>query len=112
MKKILMILVALMIMAVNANAQNVYVTSNESATAYHKTKTCSYLTKAKGVKSITMADAKKQKRHACKRCYPTAKKTTTAPLTKTAGKADKKATSNKATPARDEKGRFVKKAAQ
>ena len=93
------ILTALICMAMTAQAQTVYVSTGSDAVAYHKNKSCSYLKNSKDVKSVSTAEAKKMGRHECQRCYGTAtatKKTTTA--------------TKKTTPARDEKGRFVKKA--
>ena len=103
MKKMMFILTALICMAMTAQAQTVYVSTGSDAVAYHKNKSCSYL---KNSKSVSTAEAKKMGRHECQRCYGTAtatKKTTTA--TKKTTTATKKTT-----PARDEKGRFVKKA--
>ena len=100
MKKILMTLVALIAIATKASAQTVYVSTGDGAVAYHKSKSCSYLTNSKQVKSVTTAEAKKMGRHECQRCYGTA--TATKKATTTAKKAS--------TQARDEKGRFVKKA--
>ena len=100
------ILTALICMAMTAQAQTVYVSTGSDAVAYHKNKSCSYLKNSKDVKSVSTAEAKKMGRHECQRCYGTAtatKKTTTA--TKKTTTATKKST-----PARDEKGRFVKKA--
>ena len=99
------ILTALICMAMTAQAQTVYVSTGSDAVAYHKNKSCSYLKNSKDVKSISTAEAKKMGRHECQRCYGTAiatKKTTTA--------TKKTTTAKKSTPARDEKGRFVKKA--
>jgi hypothetical protein len=101
MKKFLMTLVALVAISVSANAQTVYVSTGDGAVAYHKSKSCSYLSNSKDVKSVSTAEAKKMGRHECTRCYGTAaaaKKTTTKAVKKTEG------------PARDEKGRFIKKA--
>ena len=103
MKKFLMTIVALVCIAATASAQTVYVSTGDGAVAYHKSKSCSYLTNSKDVKSVSTAEAKKMGRHECTRCYgasaaAAAKKSTTA--------AAKKAT----TQARDEKGRFIKKA--
>jgi DNA-binding protein HU-beta len=106
MKKMMFILTALICMAMTAQAQTVYVSTGSDAVAYHKNKSCSYLKNSKDVKSVSTAEAKKMGRHECQRCYGTAtatKKTTTA--TKKTTTATKKTT-----PARDEKGRFVKKA--
>ena len=130
MKKILFILTAIICMAVTAQAQTVYVSNGSDAVAYHKSKSCSYLQNSKDIKSVSTAEAKKMGRHECQRCYGTAaaaKKATTAKkkVTETKKtttiardekgrfikKADtKKAAEKKATPARDEKGRFIKKA--
>ena len=99
------ILTALICMAMTAQAQTVSVSTGSDAVAYHKNKSCSYLKNSKDVKSISTAEAKKMGRHECQRCYGTAtatKKTTTA--------TKKTTTAKKSTPARDEKGRFVKKA--
>ena len=120
MKKMMFILTALICMAMTAQAQTVYVSTGSDAVAYHKNKSCSYLKNSKDVKSISTAEAKKMGRHECQRCYGTAtptKKTTTATkktttATKKTSTAAKKSTTatKKTTPARDEKGRFVKKA--
>ena len=112
MKKMMFILTALICMAMTAQAQTVYVSTGSDAVAYHKNKSCSYLKNSKDVKSISTAEAKKMGRHECQRCYGTAtatKKTTTA-TKKTTTAAKKTTTAKKSTPARDEKGRFVKKA--
>ena len=106
------ILTALICMAMTAQAQTVYVSTGSDAVAYHKNKSCSYLKNSKDVKSISTAEAKKMGRHECQRCYGTAtatKKTTTA-TKKTTTATMKTTTAKKSTPARDEKGRFVKKA--
>ena len=107
MKKLLMTLVALVCLAATANAQTVYVSTGDGAVAYHKSKSCSYLTNSKQVKSVTTAEAKKLGRHECQRCYGTAAATKKA--TTTAKKAETTAKKT-TTQARDEKGRFVKKA--
>ena len=121
MKRILMILTAVICLAVTASAQTVYVSQGDGAVAYHKSKSCSYLANSKSVKSVTTAEAKKMGRHECQRCYgattvkkatTTAKKTTTT-AKKEVKKAEKKTTTaakKTTTAARDEKGRFVKKA--
>lgn len=99
------ILTALICMAMMAQAQTVYVSTGSDAVAYHKNKSCSYLKNSKDVKSVSTAEAKKMGRHECQRCYGAAtatKKTITA--------TKKTTTAKKSTPARDEKGRFVKKA--
>ena len=118
MKKMMFILTALICMAMTAQAQTVYVSTGSDAVAYHKNKSCSYLKNSKDVKSISTAEAKKMGRHECQRCYGTAtatkktttatKKTTTA-TKKTTTATKKTTTAKKSTPARDEKGRFVKK---
>jgi len=112
MKKIMFILTALICMAMMAQAQTVYVSTGSDAVAYHKNKSCSYLKNSKDIKSVSTAEAKKMGRHECQRCYGTAaattKKTTTKKETTTAKKETTAA--KKTTPARDEKGRFVKKA--
>ena len=132
MKKILFILTAIICMAVTAKAQTVYVSNGSDAVAYHKSKSCSYLQNSKDIKSVSTAEAKKMGRHECQRCYGTAtatKKATTAKkkVAKTEKKTttiardekgrfikkadtEKKAAEKKTTPARDEKGRFIKKA--
>jgi hypothetical protein len=146
MKKFLMTFVALVTISMTASAQSVYVSTGDGAVAYHKSKSCSYLANSKDVKAVSTAEAKKMGRHECTRCYGSnaaaAKKTTTPARDEkgrfikkadtekkaTTKKADtKKATTKKAdtkkaaekkttttakksTPARDEKGRFVKKA--
>lgn len=129
MKKILLSLIALVAMAVSASAQTVYISTGDGAVAYHKSKSCSYLTNSKDVKSTTPAEAKKMGRHECTRCYGTAaatkKATTTTKKTNTPARDEKgrfikktdtkkveakKTETKKTTPARDEKGRFIKKA--
>ena len=97
-----MTLVALIAMTVTASAQTVYVSTGDGAVAYHKSKSCSYLSNSKDVKSVSTAEAKKMGRHECTRCYGTA----AAAKKTTATKAVKKTEG----PARDEKGRFIKKA--
>ena len=74
-----MALVALVAISISANAQTVYVSTGDGAVAYHKSKSCSYLSNSKDVKSVSTAEAKKMGRHECTRCYGTAaaaKKTT------------------------------------
>jgi hypothetical protein len=107
MKKFLTTFVALIAMATVASAQSVYISTGDGAVAYHKSKSCSYLTNSKQVKSVTTAEAKKLGRHECQRCYGTAAATKKA--TTTAKKAETTAKKT-TTQARDEKGRFVKKA--
>ena len=95
-----MTFVALVTISMTASAQSVYVSTGDGAVAYHKSKSCSYLANSKDVKAVSTAEAKKMGRHECTRCYGTAaaaKKTTTKAVKKTEG------------PARDEKGRFIKK---
>lgn len=109
-----MILTAVICLAVTASAQTVYVSQGDGAVAYHKSKSCSYLANSKSVKSVTTAEAKKMGRHECQRCYgaATVKKTTTT-AKKEVKKAERKTTTaakKTTTAARDEKGRFVKKA--
>ena len=94
-----MTLVALVCMVATASAQTVYISTGDGAVAYHKSKSCSYLTNSKSVKSMTASEAKKLGRHECARCYGTA-----------AAAASKKEVKKATTQARDEKGRFVKKA--
>lgn len=97
-----MTFVALVTISMTASAQSVYVSTGDGAVAYHKSKSCSYLANSKDVKAVSTAEAKKMGRHECSRCYGTnaaaTKKTTTKAVKKTEG------------PARDEKGRFIKKA--
>ena len=112
MKKYLFTLVAvltMMCMAQEAKAQTVYISTGSNATAYHKSKTCSYLQNSKELKSVSTAEAKNLGRHACARCYPElAGAKTTATTKKTVAKKTTTTTATKTTPARDEKGRFVK----
>ena len=139
MKKYLVIMLTIFFVgALEISAQsNVYIATGSNAVAYHKNKDCGYLRNAKEVKSTTLTNAKNIGRHACKACYKdkaatqaspkksvtkksaTDKKTAdkkvgeTKKSTKTVAKKTTKTTTNakKAnTPARDEKGRFVKKA--
>ena len=117
MKKLLMTIIATLCLAVTVNAQTVFISQGDGAVAYHKSKSCSYLSNSKQVKSVTTAEAKKLGRHECPRCYGTAAVKKTATTTKKA--AEKKATTTKkaaekevkktSTQARDEKGRFIKK---
>ena len=95
----MMTLVALVCMVATASAQTVYISTGDGAVAYHKSKSCSYLTNSKEVKSVSTAEAKKLGRHECARCYGSA-----------ASAASKKEVKKATTQARDEKGRFVKKA--
>ena len=104
MKKFLLTLVALMAIAVTADAQTVYISSGSGAVAYHKSKDCSYLTKSKDVKSVSTSEAKNMGRHACARCFGS------AAASSTKKEVTKKETVTKNSPARDEKGRFIKKA--
>ncbi len=139
MKKYLVIMLTIFFVgALEVSAQsNVYIATGSNAVAYHKNKDCGYLRNAKEVKSTTLTNAKNIGRHACKACYKdkaatqaspkksvtkksaTDKKTAdkkvgeTKKSTKKVAKKTTKTTTNakKAnTPARDEKGRFVKKA--
>ena len=139
MKKYLVIMLTIFFVgALEVSAQsNVYIATGSNAVAYHKNKDCGYLRNAKEVKSTTLTNAKNIGRHACKACYKdkaatqaspkksvtkksaTDKKTAdkkvgeTKKSTKTVAKKTTKTTTNakKAnTPARDKKGRFVKKA--
>ena len=115
MKKIVLLLVAIVAMVSMAEAQTVYIAQSNSAIAYHKTKDCSYLKNSVNVTSISTTKAKEMGRHACVRCYPEQKAQTMKNIEKQ--KATKKpatakkatSTAKKATPERDEKGRFVKK---
>ena len=110
MKKILFIITALICMAMTAQAQTVYVSTGSDAVAYHKNKSCSYLKNSKDIKSVSTAEAKKMGRHECQRCYGTAAATTKKATTKKTTTTAKKETTaaKKTTPARDEKGRFIK----
>ena len=123
-----MTLVCMMAVAVIASAQSVYISTGDGAVAYHKSKSCSYLTNSKSVKTVSTSEAKNLGRHECPRCYGTAAaaaskkaaekkvKTTTTQARDEKGRFVKKAETEKATAkktatqARDEKGRFVKKA--
>lgn len=114
----MMLFFALVAMA-TVEAQNVYIATSNSAIAYHKSKTCSYLKNSANVKAVSTTEAKNMGRHACVRCYPeqkeqtmkaiAKKKTTTTKKATTTAKKTTTATTKKATPERDEKGRFVKK---
>ena len=107
MKKFLMTLVALVCLVATASAQTVYLSTGDGAVAYHKSKSCSYLSNSKNITSTTVADAKKMGRHECARCYGAA----AAAASKKAVEKKATTTAKKATTqARDEKGRFVKKA--
>ena len=105
-----MTFIALVAMATVASAQTVYVSTGDGAVAYHKSKSCSYLTNSKQIKSVTTAEAKKMGRHECQRCYGTAVSTKKVMPKKVEKKAT--TTTKTTTPARDEKGRFVKKTDQ
>ncbi len=110
MKKFLMTFIALIAMASMASAQTVYISTGDGAVAYHKSKSCSYLTNSKQVKSVTTAEAKKLGRHECARCYGTAAATAAKKKVTTTAKKAETTTKKATTQARDEKGRFVKKA--
>ena len=115
MKKYLFLLVTLIMMGVGtANAQKVYVTDNGSV--YHKEKGCTTLKQAKKVNTVSIEDAKKKKGiRPCKVCYADKKakkaigRKPAAAKKPTAQKPAEKKVTKKALPARDEKGRFVKK---
>ena len=112
MKKYLFLLVTLIMMGVGtANAQKVYVTDN--GTVYHKEKGCTTLKQAKKVNTVSSEDAKKKKGiRPCKVCYADKKAIGRKPAAAkkpTAQKPAEKKVTKKALPARDEKGRFVKK---
>ena len=107
MKKIIMLLFALVTVA-SVDAQNVYIAPSKSAIAYHKSKDCSYLRNSVNVTAIKTSEAKNMGRHACIRCYPELKDKTMKDIAKEQA-AKKKTAAKKATPERDEKGRFVKK---
>ena len=111
MKKMMFILTALICIAMTAQAQTVYVSTGSDAVAYHKSKSCSYLKNSKDVKSVSTAEARKMGRHECQRCYGTATATKKVAPKKVAPKKEATA-AKKTTPARDEKGRFVKKTEQ
>ena len=102
----MMLFFALVAMA-TVEAQNVYIATSNSAIAYHKSKTCSYLKNSANVKAVSTTEAKNMGRHACVRCYPEQKEQTMKAIAKE--KKTTTATTKKATPERDEKGRFVKK---
>ena len=121
MKKYLFLLVTLIMMGVGtANAQKVYV--SDTGTVYHKEKGCTTLKQAKKVNTVSIEDAKKKKGiRPCKVCYAdkkakkaigrkpaTAQKPAAAKKPAAQKPAEKKVT-KKALPARDEKGRFIKK---
>lgn len=113
MKKYLFTLVALMAMllgAQNLKAQTVYISTGDGATAYHKSKDCSYLQKSKQVKSVSTSEASSLGRHACARCYGQAAAKKTVAKKTDVKKTDVKKTEakKKTAPARDEKGRFIK----
>jgi hypothetical protein len=51
-------------------ATKVYICTGKYAVAYHSTSSCSGLNKCKGtIKSVTLAEAQRLKRRACKVCY-------------------------------------------
>lgn len=114
MKKFLFTLITLMVMAVTASAQTVYIATGSGAVAYHKSKDCSYLANSANVKSVSTTEAKNLGRHACSRCYGSeASAASKKTVTKKPATTEKKATTTtakKSAPERDEKGRFVKKA--
>jgi hypothetical protein len=114
MKKFLFTLITLMVMAVTASAQTVYIATGSGAVAYHKSKDCSYLANSANVKSVSTTEAKNLGRHACSRCYGSeasaASKKTVTKKPATTEKKTTTTTAKKSAPERDEKGRFVKKA--
>ena len=71
MKKILMTMMAVIVCAITAHAQTVYVSDADGGNVYHKSKSCSYLGKTKKVGQLSAAEAKKTGRHECKRCFAT-----------------------------------------
>ena len=111
MKKFLLTLVAVVAVSVAASAQTVYISTGDGAVAYHKSKSCSYLTNSKEVKSVSTAEAKKLGRHECSRCYGSAASAASKKAATTTTKKTTTTTAKKATAERDEKGRFVKKTA-
>jgi len=72
-QKFILALIAFVTVSVAASAQNVYITKNSGAVAYHSNKNCIYLKKCKDVQPIAIAEAKNIGRHECPTCY---KKTT------------------------------------
>lgn len=54
----------------SVGSQGVYVCTGPTAYAYHKTKACRGLRRCTGeIKKISLEQAKKEKRKACKLCY-------------------------------------------
>lgn len=117
MKKILFLALIAMFAAQMASAADVYVSTGTSATKYHKVKDCPGLNNTTAtIKKVTESEAKNMGRTKCARCWSDAVKTATKK--ETTKKAEKKTTTKKettakkSTPARDEKGRFIKKDAE
>lgn len=74
-----------------ASAGDVWISTSTSATKYHKVKDCPGLQNTTAtIKKVTESEAKKS----------------------TATKTTKKKSTKKSTPARDEKGRFIKQSAE
>lgn len=72
MRKLMIIMFAIFAMAMQANAQKVYVTANKGAIVYHKSDKCGYLKNSANVKAVSMAEAQKMKLQPCKVCYAAA----------------------------------------
>lgn len=68
--KTLLITLAFLAFSAFSAQQNVYICTGSSSVAYHKTSDCSGLRNCKGtVKKITLQEAQKLNRRACKICY-------------------------------------------
>ena len=63
------IILSLLFLCLNISSKHVYICTGPNAYAYHKTKTCRGLRHCTGeIKEISLAQAKKENRKACKLC--------------------------------------------
>lgn len=69
MKRLLILIFAILAIATQSYAQKVYIATKKGAVAYHKVKTCSYFRKDAKIKEVSLDNAKKMGRSACYICY-------------------------------------------
>lgn len=64
------IIISLLFLCPSISSKHVYICTGPNAYAYHKTKNCRGLLHCTGeIKEISLAQAKKDNRKACKLCY-------------------------------------------
>lgn len=64
------IILSLLLLCTSISPTHVYICTGPNAYAYHKTNTCKGLRRCKGeIKEISLEEAKKENRKACKLCY-------------------------------------------